>query len=574
MLADIPLSDDSGDRLGFKPFADAIAGIIDSPRTATPLVMAINAKWGAGKTTLGHMIERRLETKSAADGYAPHVTCWFNAWMHDDAPVLPVALAAEVAQVASRSRSFWRRIVKPLPASLSTARQRRVRKGLKYFLFFFVFVLAYVGASSRGGHSLAAVVSLNPEAVTFVTTLKGGWYVAAILLPLFLLYHAFVAILPVAKSVAEFAKDPESTAKTASMPEVRSQLGKLIKQGTPRGSKFVIFIDDLDRCQPPRSVEVLEAINQLLDHNRVVVVLMTDMQVVAKCAEIKYKALSPPETPNGEDSSVTSFATYGWSYLQKIIQLHFDLPVYSEGMIRKMVEALAREVPAYPVRGWLDAIWQRLRSKSERFCSTLRRSRLLFVLFPWSFAAAATIVAARFFLPRNIRGGIAELLGVAAGMAVGVATSILVERILPLVRESRRRRQIDEQIKARIAAGERDFSKVEEYVKRENSAWRNDPETEGLVKERLQRYLEDESELQREAEDEVMQHLEPMPRHAKRLLNRLRLLLFVAHERKMFGGTPELTPRHIGKWAVLGERWPELSQEIYMNPNIMKRLEN
>ena len=66
MLADEALRDDDGDRLGFKPFADAIAGIIDSPSTATPLVMAINAKWGAGKTTLGHMVRRRLETKSAA----------------------------------------------------------------------------------------------------------------------------------------------------------------------------------------------------------------------------------------------------------------------------------------------------------------------------------------------------------------------------------------------------------------------------------------------------------------------------------------------------------------------------
>ena len=30
MLADVALSDDLGDRLGFKPFADAIAGIVDS----------------------------------------------------------------------------------------------------------------------------------------------------------------------------------------------------------------------------------------------------------------------------------------------------------------------------------------------------------------------------------------------------------------------------------------------------------------------------------------------------------------------------------------------------------------
>jgi hypothetical protein len=142
------------------------------------------------------------------------------------------------------------------------------------------------------------------------------------------------------------------------------------------------------------------------------------------------------------------------------------------------------------------------------------------------------------------------------------------------MRESGRRKQIDQQIRARTTAGERDFSRVEAYVRGENSAWRNDPEMEGLVTERLQRYLEDESELQLEAEDELMQHLQPMPRHAKRLLNRLRLLLFIAHERRMLGGKPELSSRHIGKWAVLGERWPELLQAVCMDTDIMKPLED
>src|SRR5258708_29693344 len=139
---------------------------------------------------------------------------------------------------------------------------------------------------------------------------------------------------------------------------------------------------------------------------------------------------------------------------------------------------------------------------------------------------------------------------------------------------AKRRRQIDAEIRARIAAGEREFSKVEIAVRKSSERWGKNPETESLVRERLQHYLEDESELQREAEDEVMRYLDPVPRHAKRLINRLRLLLFVAHERKMFGGRPSLTPRHIGKWAVLCERWPELAQAICKDPELMTRLEN
>jgi hypothetical protein len=139
-------------------------------------------------------------------------------------------------------------------------------------------------------------------------------------------------------------------------------------------------------------------------------------------------------------------------------------------------------------------------------------------------------------------------------------------RLLKLVRESKRRGQIDEQIRERIAHGDHDFARVEGYVRARNSSRSDDREIEGLVRERVQRYLEDESEFQREAADEVMRYLEPMPRHAKRLLNRLRLLLFIAHARLMFGGEPKLSARHIGKWAVLGERWPELFQMLCNTP--------
>lgn len=573
MLADQALPDDAGDKLGFKSFANAIAGIIDSPRTATPLVMAINAQWGAGKTTLGQMIKRRLETKSAADSFAPHVTCWFGAWMHDDAPTLPTALAAEVAKAASRSRTLWRRIANPLPSILSTAGEKKFRKGLKYSAAFVVIVLFCVVVLLRNGHGLTTAGRLNPEILRILNVLSGIPYlVVLIALALIVLFQILVTTLRAAKSVGDFAADPRSAAKTASMQEVRSQLGKLIKQATPRGSKFVIFIDDLDRCRPPRSVEVLEAINQLLDHPGVVVVLMGDMQVIAKCVDMKFSGLANSETPTRQSSK--NFSTYAASFLQKIIQLQVDLPSYSARKIRQMVGDLAKEVPKEQRRTWFYTVWQGAGTGARGVFSRLRPSRhwaswifclLVALVIAWSIWKADTAPAGYPAAP---------IFGRMFATIIALFVVRWLARILARMRESGRRKQIDQQIRARTTAGERDFSRVEAYVRGENSAWRNDPEMEGLVTERLQRYLEDESELQLEAEDELMQHLEPMPRHAKRLLNRLRLLLFIAHERRMLGGKPELSSRHIGKWAVLGERWPELLQAVCMNTDIMKPLED
>ena len=579
MLADVALHDDKDDLLDFKPFANAISGVIDSPRTSTPLVMAINAKWGAGKTTLAQMIKRRLEEKPAAEGNFPHVTCWFNAWMHDDSSSLATALAAEVAQTANASRSLLRRVANPLPTTLSSTRSKRLRKGFLYLGAISAIILACSITTFWFGYSPAELVKLDPRIFKSIATIRGGAYVGALLAGLILLFKAAAAILPVAKSVGEFVRDPQSTAKTASMKEVREQLGRLIKQATPKHSKFVIFIDDLDRCHPPRSIDILEVANQLLDHPGAVIILMADMQVVTKCAEIKYRLLIQSDANKAGEASLNS-PTYGWDYLQKIVQIQFDLPTYPEAVIRRMIATLARQVPQVNEQSRISRVtrklWKRiLRLLSRAFDQTGRE------YLPYGLM---TVAAGSYLLLRlaNRSGWLGSAwprpltsfsLGLAFSILGGGLLTLALQTLLSL-RVSRRRKLLDDEIKSRIEAGERDFARVERSVQSSNKSLLADAVTRGLLRERLQRYLEDESELQQEAEDEVTRHLDPLPRHAKRLLNRLRLLLFVAHERRMFGGNPILSPRHIGKWAVLCERWPELAQAIARDPKSMTPLED
>jgi hypothetical protein len=358
------------------------------------------------------------------------------------------------------------------------------------------------------------------------------------------------------------------------MEEVRRELGSLIKHATPKGSKFIVFIDDLDRCRPPKSVEVLEAVNQLLDHDGVVIVLMSDMQVVAESVEVKYKELAKLKSLRGNKRSLSGSSTYGWNFLQKIVQLQLDLPMYSEGSIRRMLEDLAREVPEQRPSGWVAGTGQKIAILAQRAVALATSARFWFQVLHaliYVVTLGLMLLFAKVLAP-HLRTPL-KLPAFVAGGALGLVFGELSLRLFMWRRQSSRRDRIDNQIRSTIAAGERDFTKVAQIVRSQNADGREDGATEGLVRERLQRYLEDESEIQREAEDEVMQYLEPVPRHAKRVLNRLRLLLFIAHERKMFGGSPQLSARHIGKWAVLGERWPELSQAVCSNPSAMAELE-
>ena len=129
LLADTPIEQDEQDRLGFTAYADALAGLLDDPATSTPLTVAITGPWGSGKTSLAKMVEARLQRWPKERGEAPNIVCWFNAWLHDDAPNLGSAFAAEVARVAARRRPRWRQILRPLPMRMHACScdSRRVR---------------------------------------------------------------------------------------------------------------------------------------------------------------------------------------------------------------------------------------------------------------------------------------------------------------------------------------------------------------------------------------------------------------------------------------------------------------
>jgi hypothetical protein len=285
MLADIPVEDETADLLGFKAYAYALAGLIDNRDTKTPLTLAINAPWGAGKTSLARMIRTVLERKPEDNKEKRHVTCWFDAWMHDDAPNLASSLAAAIAQHADSCRPIWSRVLRPVPATL-----RRGRAWPLWAMVLDVSLAALVVCEYLFPKLGSAVLHALPKCLVGLTSTFGP-YIAAVILVFWIALQAIAAVAPAAKSIADFVRDPKRSARTASVNEVSSQLGKLIRQATPKGSRFVIFIDDLERCRPPRAVDVLEVVNQLLAHEGVVTVVMGDMAAIAHCAEVKYKEL-------------------------------------------------------------------------------------------------------------------------------------------------------------------------------------------------------------------------------------------------------------------------------------------
>jgi hypothetical protein len=549
MLADRPIASDAEDRLDYKPYADALASLIDNPQTATPLTLAIHAPWGAGKTSLARLVEKRLTGGPAAGGAEPHVTMWFNPWMHEDAPSLRGAFVAEVAQQAGRKRRLWRRLLFPLPAGLrSPSQQLRVRL-MQGALLLSVALLVGLAAVGLG---LATAPDWTPPA--WIPKVGPDLVVAALVVSA--TGFGLRLVGAVGGAIASFVRDPKAESATGSIPGVRAQLGKLLRQATPRGSRFVVFIDDMERCSPPRAVELLEAISQLVDHPDVVVVLVADMEGVAAHAELKYADLARQQKRDD----------FGRPYLEKIVQVQFDVPAPAVGRVRAALEGVTAQE-----RQPSDGPWRRVRRILAETMEGLRATPRLFSRFnlwrtlrdAWPSLLAAALLGYVLLHPGLM--GILPIPGgqVVAWIGLGLVCLLLLvvewQRTLRGVRITQLRGQIED-----ASAGGADAPTVargyEETLRH-------------LEGQAADLRLANASDFVTQARDEALSRVPALPRHAKRVENRVRLLAVIAKRRGILDGEGALQARQLGKWVALQERWPDRARRIAEDPGWLAREE-
>ena len=97
------------------------------------------------------------------------------------------------------------------------------------------------------------------------------------------------------------------------MEEIREDLEGLRVQ-LAGDARILVLIDDLDRREPNQAVEVLQAINLLLNFSPFVVVLGIDARVVTRAIEKHY------------DGILNRAGASGFEYLEKIVQIPFRIP--------------------------------------------------------------------------------------------------------------------------------------------------------------------------------------------------------------------------------------------------------
>ncbi|MCH8805912.1 MAG: hypothetical protein IH986_07475 [Planctomycetes bacterium] len=148
-------------------------------------------------------------------------------------------------------------------------------------------------------------------------------------------------------------------------------------------------------------------------------------------------------------------------------------------------------------------------------------------------------------------------------MFLSLLTQARSKRLSDEDRVKRLRRAVDEQYKQ---ANDVDEQALDEF----EPGWGK--MDDAVLAERRQLHLVNKSDFFIQARDTLLGFLPAYPRHVKRVLNRLRVLLWVAHRRKLFEQSG-LTAPMLGKWVALQEGWPELANAIMRRPQALKEIE-
>jgi KAP family P-loop domain len=577
MLADAPVDDDLTDRFGYRDIADGLARLIEGEETATPLTIAVSAPWGAGKTSLLNLVENRVVRQRKERGEAPAVVVWFNAWMHDAAPSLSAALAADVARHATRCRDPLIRLWHPLPTSMLSPQERTRRKVWLAGVALVIAVGVYFLAHGLIGPSLTEVTKVQAALGASVA----GWFVVAWGLSfLWPRVHKSVA------AVAAFVDDPRSAAATGSMSQVAAQLGELIDEArdgvrlawrAKQRPRFVVIVEDLERCQLPKAVDVCEVVAQLLAHPGVITVLVGDLRVIAASAEVKYKDAAERF---GKDPDFAADGL-GRFFLQKVVQFELELPPIPEWRLRELARSAP---PTASIHGEVSrrtpmpSLFRRsLRSRLSPVAIILVGiGSVVFVaidspahhaIYPWwiwvvpvvELVVAAPLTGALVARRRGIT---------ALRVEVGRLVDSIISDVLGDSATVPDSAEVEQEVLRRLTAATVPGFTSRRYWRRAASlTWPQE------VRRRLQLRATADEEIRTRAEAVILDLLPPLPRMAKRLLNRLYFLLVVAWSRNLIA-EDRVTPEQLGKWAVLLDQWPAAARAITRNPGLAGELED
>lgn len=375
------------DYLGFEPYVIAIAEFLTNPETKPPLTISIEGEWGSGKSSFMKQLNKAIEKierkkfdekekiKELTDNlkediekfkkqniikkiftfhiiavllfkwvklrhkkskYLPPTTVFFNAWKHDKAEALWAAFALEFFKQISKKLGIFHSLISQVKLFFNRVNKIKIIQSLFFAvvgLFILIELIVYV--VSKGD-------SLLQEGAKFITTFLLQKQLNINLLGLRLIIYGsslfgFVKLILRIMNIGspkndliKYLKSPKYENQIEFVEEFHADFKKIVEAFAGK-NKVYVFIDDLDRCEVPKSAELMQAINMMIANDpQLIFILGMDVDKVAAGIAVKHKQIIPylAFDSSNKFSPNTSLRgiEYGYNFFEKFVQIRFQIP--------------------------------------------------------------------------------------------------------------------------------------------------------------------------------------------------------------------------------------------------------
>lgn len=271
-LSDIPFKEDVND-FGTERYVDGLIKFIEN--SSAPITIALQGEWGSGKTSLMTRLERALCGKAKSQFVGVEINTWEYSMMSSP-EVTVYKILTKLVQELTKDDPQTKDDLKRFLRGAGKFIYRGVREGLKTF--------------SPG-------IGMLIEAANIPT-------------------------------LQESTDENESVSLSDLKNTLEQAVQKTISEASKRG--VIVFVDDLDRLNPPVAVEILELLKNIFCISNCIFILAIDYEVVVKGLEPKFGKMT--------DKNEREFR----SFFDKIIQVPFSLPVNSYRPMEFVLDSLVK----------------------------------------------------------------------------------------------------------------------------------------------------------------------------------------------------------------------------------------
>lgn len=365
LLADGPVEDVLNDKLGFRDVAVGLAQFLRNPKTAPPLTVAISGRWGSGKTSIMKMTETELRREQ-------YPTVWFNAWHHRQETSMLAALLVQVRAKVSlpwmskeglpfRLKLVWKRF--------NSATFPRWKLALAIMAMSLGIGYAYVNREpfysvadttthyvdkhllGEPGPAMAHDKKAEPSDWLILTLFGTATFkVVSFLRGAAKVFPVFA--LDPTKLLTQLTENPKPVDLTEQL-GFRTQFAREFREAlesleSALGQRLVIFIDDLDRCQPQHVIEVLETVNYMVSSGPCIVVFGIAEEEVRHYVGLHFRAVanSMAKDPSSKEGGrrlppgVPGQLKFASRYLEKLINVEIRVPQADLAHLHAMVAGI------------------------------------------------------------------------------------------------------------------------------------------------------------------------------------------------------------------------------------------